>query len=70
MDLRLGGPVEVSRTALKRALAHTCGNQTKAAERLGLQRTFLNRRMRDLGLRGATPPGSGEASEPTPPGLD
>ena len=35
-----------------RALAMTGGNQTKAAELLGIQRGSLNRQMKELGLRG------------------
>jgi len=37
---------------LRRALASTGGNQTQAAERLGIQRSFLNKQMKELGLRG------------------
>lgn len=36
---------------LRRALAATQGNQTQAAEMLGIQRSFLNRQMKELGLR-------------------
>lgn len=36
---------------LRRALAITGGNQTTAAELLGIQRSSLNRQMKDLGLR-------------------
>jgi DNA-binding NtrC family response regulator len=36
---------------LARALERADGNQTRAAEALGMQRTFLNRLVRDLGLR-------------------
>jgi two-component system nitrogen regulation response regulator NtrX len=39
------------RETLRRALAAEGGNQTRAAERLGMQRSFLNRLMRELGLR-------------------
>ncbi|MDX2475248.1 MAG: sigma-54 dependent transcriptional regulator [Candidatus Krumholzibacteria bacterium] len=35
----------------RRALAMSCGNQTKAAELLGIQRSSLNRQMKELGLR-------------------
>jgi len=35
---------------IARTLAQTGGNQTKAAEILGIQRTFLCRLIRDLGL--------------------
>jgi DNA-binding NtrC family response regulator len=37
---------------IERALRMCGGNQTKAAEMLGLQRSYLNRLMKDLGLRG------------------
>ncbi len=37
---------------LRRALAATGGNQTRAAEILGIQRSSLNRQMKELGLRG------------------
>ena len=43
--------VEFRKQHLRRALAAAGGNQTKAAELLGIQRTSLNRQMRDLGLR-------------------
>ena len=38
------------RTHISRALARNGGNQTRAAEELGLQRTFLNRLVKELGL--------------------
>jgi DNA-binding NtrC family response regulator len=38
------------RDYIARALARNGGNQTKAAEQLGLQRTFLNRLIREYGL--------------------
>jgi two-component system, NtrC family, response regulator AtoC len=38
------------RDYIARALARNGGNQTKAAEQLGLQRTFLNRMIREYGL--------------------
>ncbi len=38
------------RDHIARALARTGGNQTKAAQLLGLQRTFLNRLIREYGL--------------------
>ena len=43
---------------LRRALAATGGNQTQAAELLGIQRSFLNRQMKDLGLRDEDPSGT------------
>jgi DNA-binding NtrC family response regulator len=42
---------EFRKRHLRRALAATGNNQTKAAELLGIQRSFLNRQMKDLGLR-------------------
>ncbi len=36
---------------LHRALASTNGNQTKAAELLEIQRSSLNRQMKELGMR-------------------
>ncbi len=43
------------RQHLRRALAVTRGNQTKAAELLGIQRSSLNRQMKELGLREDAP---------------
>lgn len=40
---------------LRRALAMTDGNQTKAADLLGIQRSSLNRQMKDLQLRELEP---------------
>jgi DNA-binding NtrC family response regulator len=42
---------EFRKRHLRRALAATGSNQTKAAELLGIQRSFLNRQMKELGLR-------------------
>jgi two-component system response regulator HydG len=54
VDLPLKEAVlEFKRAYIGRVLAEAGGNQTRAAERLGLQRTFLNRLLKDLGLRGA-----------------
>ena len=39
------------RNMLTRVLDDCHGNQTKAAEKLGLQRSYLNRLLKDLGLR-------------------
>jgi DNA-binding NtrC family response regulator len=39
------------RDLLRSALAKTGGNQTRAAEALGLQRTYLSRLLKDLGIR-------------------
>jgi len=39
------------RDLLRSALAQAHGNQTRAAEALGLQRTYLSRLLRELGLR-------------------
>jgi two-component system NtrC family response regulator len=41
---------EFKRRLLRRALARTGGNQTKTAELIGLQRSYLNRLLKDLGL--------------------
>jgi DNA-binding NtrC family response regulator len=43
------------RSYIAKALARADGNQTKAAELLGMQRTFLNRLVREMGLRDADP---------------
>ena len=42
--------VRFRKTHIARALARNGGNQTRAAEELGLQRTFLNRLIKELGL--------------------
>jgi DNA-binding NtrC family response regulator len=42
---------EFRRQHFRRALAATGGNQTQAAELLGIQRSSLNRQMKELGLR-------------------
>ncbi len=39
------------RRLIQQALQETDGNQSKAAERLGLQRTYMSRLMKSLGLR-------------------
>jgi len=39
------------RELLRSALARTNGNQTRAAEALGLQRTYLSRLLKELGIR-------------------
>ena len=41
---------EAKRRILREALARSDGNQTRAAEDLGLQRTYLNRLLKDLGV--------------------
>ncbi|RKZ15643.1 hypothetical protein DRQ53_08475 [bacterium] len=43
--------LEFRRQHFRRALAATGGNQTRAAEMLGIQRSSLNRQMKELGLR-------------------
>lgn len=43
--------VEFKRRLIGRVLDECGGNQTKAAERLGLQRSYLNRMIKDLDLR-------------------
>ena len=42
---------EFKKKLIGRVLAECSGNQTKAAERLGLQRSYLNRMIKDLDLR-------------------
>jgi Nif-specific regulatory protein len=39
------------RRVVQNALARTDGNQTKAAELLGLQRSYLNRLIKELGIQ-------------------
>jgi two-component system NtrC family response regulator/two-component system response regulator HydG len=41
---------EAKRRILREALSRSGGNQTRAAEELGLQRTYLNRLLKDLGV--------------------
>ena len=48
--------VHFKRDLIMRALVRAGGNQTKAAEALGLQRTYLNRLIKELET-GATEPG-------------
>ncbi len=43
--------VEFKRRLIGRVLGECGGNQTKAADRLGLQRSYLNRMIKDLDLR-------------------
>jgi DNA-binding NtrC family response regulator len=47
--------LEFKKQYVGKALARTGGNQTKAAEKLGIQRSFLNRLMKELGIRPAKP---------------
>ncbi len=49
---------DFKRRFLGEALARAGGNQTRAAEALGLQRSYLNRLLKDLGVRGETEPES------------
>ena len=44
---------QFKREFLRSALAQAKGNQTRAAEALGLQRTYLSRLLKDLGVRDA-----------------
>jgi putative PEP-CTERM system response regulator len=44
---------QFKRELLRTALAQADGNQTRAAEALGLQRTYLSRLLKDLGVREA-----------------
>jgi len=44
------GLVEFKRRTVRAALSREGGNQTRAAERLGLQRTYLNRLIKELGI--------------------
>ena len=43
--------LQFKRELLRSALAQASGNQTRAAEALGLQRTYLSRLLKDLGIR-------------------
>ncbi len=43
--------LQFKRELLRSALARANGNQTRAAEALGLQRTYLSRLLKDLGIR-------------------
>jgi Nif-specific regulatory protein len=43
--------LQLKRELLRSALDRAQGNQTRAAEALGLQRTYLSRLLRDLGIR-------------------
>ena len=43
--------LQCKRELLRSALAQANGNQTRAAEALGLQRTYLSRLLKDLGIR-------------------
>ena len=43
--------LQFKRELLRSALAQANGNQTRAAEALGLQRTYLSRLLKDLGIR-------------------
>jgi DNA-binding NtrC family response regulator len=45
--------LDIKRQILREALAKAGGNQTRAAEALGLQRTYLSRLLKDLGVRPA-----------------
>ena len=46
---------EFKRGLIASTLRRTSGNRTRAARLLGLQRTYLARLIRDLGLAGPTP---------------
>jgi DNA-binding protein Fis len=43
--------MEFKRRLISRVLVECGGNQTRAAARLGLQRSYLNRMIKDLDLR-------------------
>ncbi len=53
--------VEFKKQYLAKALANAGGNQTKAAEALEIQRTFLNRLLKELGVR----PDASSKNEPS-----
>jgi len=46
-----GAVLQFKRELLRSALARANGNQTRAAETLGLQRTYLSRLLKELGVR-------------------
>jgi DNA-binding NtrC family response regulator len=56
------------RRLIESALRQTGGNRTRAARSLGLQRTYLLRLMRDLGVAVPPPPAPTSAAAPAPPG--
>jgi DNA-binding NtrC family response regulator len=59
---------EFKRGLIASTLRRTGGNRTQAARLLGLQRTYLARLIRDLGLGPASPGLTGAEGEPVPAG--
>ncbi|HEY7142066.1 MAG TPA: sigma-54 dependent transcriptional regulator [Methylomirabilota bacterium] len=57
---------EFKRGLIASTLRRTNGNRTRAARLLGLQRTYLARLIRDLGLAGPTPVPAGNGGAPIP----
>jgi len=55
---------EFKRGLIATTLRRTGGNRTRAARVLGLQRTYLARLIRDLGLAGPAPASAGGGTEP------
>jgi transcriptional regulator with PAS, ATPase and Fis domain len=57
---------EFKRGLIASTLRRTSGNRTRAARLLGLQRTYLARLIRDLGLAGPTPVPAASGGAPIP----
>ncbi len=53
------------RALIARALRQSCGNRTQAARALGLQRTYLLRLMREMGVTAPRPMPAGRRPGPT-----
>ena len=67
-----GAVEEFKRRLIETALRQSGGNRTRAARCLGLQRTYLLRLIRDLGVAAPPPPNGGRPPQQkalTPPEL-